>query len=581
MTGNKVNFKKRTLNRIFPTLLISIALPFIVCLCIPFEIYGNNLDEFLFSVSGFLPFSLLFTLLITAIFFFSIIFLPQKAYKICSAILLALSFMFFLQGTYLNAGLTSLAGDNLGTKTITSGQKIFNVILWVIVIVLAIILSLFKDKNGIIATVGVILSAVILVAQLSGPLTLALSTDGVFKDKEDRVASANGSASHILTTKDLTTVSTGKNIFYFCVDRFDQKYANQAYEECPEVFDVLDGFTAFDDNLSVYGHTFPGIANLLTTEQFDCNKSRADFLNDVYTENNTLDVLNENGYTVNLFTQPYYAYTDASYLPDYVANVSKATTYEVIGQPMLPLTMMQISLYRCFPLILKPLVGNVTSASCNNYVFSQGENGFSQYSTDMKSVWENISTATFKTTDKNLFTFIHIEGCHGVDYDEEWNKASLSESKDVMISLRNSFDIIGVYLKALKDLGVYDNSTIIITGDHADPVDDASDLDDVRLTALYVKPSGSASVALKRSKAQVCHDNVWPTIFKSENITQSVNQNKTVFEVDESVNVPRYYIWQTYDATLNEYIYSINGAGNDFNNWKLEKENYYDKFIMD
>ena len=150
-----------------------------------------------------------------------------------------------------------------------------------------------------------------------------------------------------------------------------------------------------------------------------------------------------------------------------------------------------------------------------------------------------------------------------------------------MISLRNSFDIIGVYLRALKDLGVYDNSTIIITGDHADPVDDASDLDDVRLTALYVKPSGSAGVALKRSKAQVCHDNVWPTIFKSENITQSVNQNKTVFEVDESVNVPRYYIWQTYDATLNEYIYSINGAGNDFNNWKLEKENYYDKFIMD
>ena len=49
-------------NRILPILLAALALPMIICMEAPFEIYGSNLDEFLFSLSDFLPYCLMFWL---------------------------------------------------------------------------------------------------------------------------------------------------------------------------------------------------------------------------------------------------------------------------------------------------------------------------------------------------------------------------------------------------------------------------------------------------------------------------------------------------------------------------------------
>ena len=109
----KQNFKERTIKRIIPTLLVAFLLPFIIFISVPFEIFGNNIDEFLFSVSGFMPFLALFALTSTAVVFFVILFLPNKAYRITSAVFIALAFLFFIQGTFLNSGL-SLAGDNMG-----------------------------------------------------------------------------------------------------------------------------------------------------------------------------------------------------------------------------------------------------------------------------------------------------------------------------------------------------------------------------------------------------------------------------------------------------------------------------------
>ena len=146
---NKPNFKTTITNRIFPTLFIAFVIPFIVCICIPLEIFGNNLDEFLFSTAGFLPISLLFCLLFTLVFFLILLFLPQKAYRIACAVLIALGFMCFLQGTYLNMGLSSLSGDNLGDKVITIGQKILNLIVWIVVVALAVFFSLAKRQKRI------------------------------------------------------------------------------------------------------------------------------------------------------------------------------------------------------------------------------------------------------------------------------------------------------------------------------------------------------------------------------------------------------------------------------------------------
>lgn len=583
MSGQQVTltFKQRTINRIVPTLLVAFLLPFIIFISVPFEIFGNNLDEFLFSVSGFMPLLALFALSSIVVVFFALLFLPNRAYRITCAVFLALAFLFFIQGTFLNSGL-SLAGDNMGLEPTPVWKIILNLFIWIIIIAGAVVLACLKDKNGIISTVAIIVAVVVLITQLMPTLVITISQEGLFLEKKERLTlNSELKNPEILTDEGFTTISTTGNIYYFCVDRFDQKYAEEGYEKHSEIFNVLDGFTAYNDNISKYGHTFPGIANLLTSKKYDTSLSREEFLNSVYAENHTLSALNENGYEINLYTPSFYAYTDAGFLPDYIKNTSKATAYEVINQPQLPLSLVQIALYRCFPLIAKPIVGNVNSATCNSFVNCEGENGSKQYSIDMKSVWNNLQNNAFTTTSAKKFNFIHIDGCHGVDYDENWNKAKGKQKDDIMISLKNSFKIIGKFIEELKKQGVYDSSTIIITGDHADPVNDGANLDGARLTALYFKSAGQSGTPMVKSNAQVCHDNLWSAILTDVGITPDASLGRSLFDISESETTTREYIWHTYESPTTEYFYEIKGAGKDFSNWTLTSQKTYDKHIID
>ena len=225
--------KEMRKKRILPTLLLSLTIPLVLCVFIPLEIYGNNLDEFMFSLSGFLPMCFVFALLFSALIFVGLFFLPQKGYKVCCTLVAAFALMMFVQGTYLNAGLTSLAGDNLGDQTISAFAKIFNLVIWIVVIAGAVVFSLCFDKKGLSGVITLVVCAVVLVAQLMGPVVVILSNDQVFVNKEDRFASQDEQYTHrILTKQNLTTISTSDNIYYFCIDRFDQVYAERALQGC-------------------------------------------------------------------------------------------------------------------------------------------------------------------------------------------------------------------------------------------------------------------------------------------------------------------------------------------------------------
>lgn len=525
---------------------------------------------------------LLFALLLSALIFVGLFFLPQKGYKVCCTLVAIVAFMMFVQGTYLNGDLSTLAGDNMGDKGVSLFAKILNLAIWLVVIGGAVVFTAMFDKKGLSGVITLVLCAVVLFSQFIGPVVVILSNDQVFVNKEDRLASEDADYTHkILTQEGLTTISKSNNVFYFVIDRFDQKYVEQALEECPEVFDILEGFTSYTDNISLYGHTYPAVSNMLTGKKFDTSKHRADYLDGLYEQNDTLQVLAQNGYDINLFAQPYYTFTDAYYLPDYVSNVADASNYTVKNKALLSLNMMGMAAYRCLPTIAKPLAGSISSATCNNQVISEGADGFNEYSIDMKKVWDVVFNSSFSNTNDKNFSFIHLEGCHSVVYDEEWDNVGLLGDKDIMISLKNSFKIINVYLQAMKDAGVYHDATIVITGDHGTPDNDFSSLSQPSRTALFFKPSNSGSHELKFSDKQVSHDNVWPAIFQSEGIDVPASMGKSLMDIHQNEQTTRYYYWHTYGITFSEYVYEIKGSAKDFANWQLVNTTHFDRFIMD
>lgn len=585
MEKSKERIKWKNHKRILPAILISISIPIILCFAVPFEIYANNIDEFLFGVWDFLPLCLVFGFVLTGINLSILLFIPDRAYKIVSHILLILATLLFIQGTYLNAGLSSLEGDNMGSDGPSIGIKILNIIIWIILIGGAVGTTFIKDKKDIVGKIALFLAGIIIFTQIMVPVFAIFAGDNVFISKEEKLNNSNGtSVAKFISTKNITTLSKSSNIFYFCIDRFDEYYAEEVYKSEPELFDKLDGFTSFKDNISMYGHTFPSVAYMLTNYKYNSELSREQNLNKAYEENLTLKTLHDNGYTINLYGENYYDFVNAGSLPDYVANVSEMVEYTVGNHFLLSLQMICLAMYRCFPLFLKPVFSGINSDSCNLCLQLKDGDGYVNYSSNHKKALNAVQNSSFETVDEGVFIFMHFYGCHDVNFDCKDGTAhpSSGKAKQIKKAVKECFEVINEYIKALKNIGAYENATIIITGDHSAPVNDLVKLDSSRLTALFVKPSGSAGEKLKFSSAPVSHGNIWATIMQSENIQTEEDFGTSLFDVKPEKDTVREYIWQTFNIlSLDEYYYEIKGSGRSFGNWKHTKTVHKDKFLMD
>lgn len=577
--------KEKIKKRIPLTVLISLCIPMILCFAVPFEVFGTNSEEFMFSLSDFLPILMAYGLVLFLIAFFSLLFLPAQAYRVGIAIYLALSLLLFLQGNYMNAGLSSLGGDNLGSAGIPVWLIAFNTVLWIVIIGLFVGLSFIKDKKGISKYVSFVLVAVVLATQIINPVATAVSNSGMFANK---VLEFDPNSSKVLTTEGLTTVSSGRNVFVFVIDRFDEGYAELAMEEKPEIFSELEGFEMYDDNISQYGHTYPGIANLLTRRKIDMGEGerRTKFLEEVYADDGTMSYLAKNGYRCQVYTQAYYAYTDAYYLPDYVYNRTDIISAKVKNRGMLSMTMLGVSAYRCLPLITKNwLGGSLSSDVFHEFVERTGRDGYGEYSSVNSDVEEIVECAEFDTCDQNLFTFLHIEGCHSVinDYLNDPEGVSSSQRKKTVSKLEECFKIINTYIKVMKEKGVYNDATIIITGDHGAALSDINELGGASCTAMLVKRSGKGvgDGVMVRNSAPVSHDNMWPSILQSEGITAPEGYGKSFFDMREGDSTKREYVWHTYLKWCDEYVYSIDGSARNFDNWTLSQKNNYSYGLMD
>ena len=175
------------------------------------------------------------------------------------------------------------------------------------------------------------------------------------------------------------------------------------------------------------------------------------------------------------------------------------------------------------------------------------------------------------------------DGCHNISLGHLTNNVSAIQKSMITSSVSISFDIINEYLQVLKDKGLYEDATIIITGDHPDPGNNNGAPEKPKLTALFFKPSGSAGEELVQSYAPVEHKNIWPTIFQSENIARDNKGVETLYDIAEGDTTrERTHIYNTYQSSQCElYTFKITGPGTDFDNWELVHTDYLDHFIMD
>ena len=569
------------LGRIVPALLSSLTLALVVFVVAPLDIFGSNYAELDFSLKNFAFFLILGAVLTVLLFGLLMFLLPRKAYRCVFAFTLATAALFIIQQNFLNFGMNSLPGDKLPGEIPSAGEIIIDLLVWIVVyggaFFLAIWVNIKGDKGDVIKTVSFIVSFALLASQITSPIFIVINSNSKF---ETNILKGSGKKEKttINTERGFNEIAQKNNVFYFCIDRFDEEYAEKAYASDRGIFSELTGFTWYRDNVSNYGHTFPAVANMLTQKKYNADLKRAEFLDKVYKGGDTpLDKLNENGYAVNIYTVKYYAFTDARHLPQYVGNLAKATdeSNERISFA-LSAQLAGFSLYRAAPLVFKQFFDTGSTSDVNGIVNKKGDDGYEEW-IGTNSQAETLAKNAITVGDsEKKFAFIHYDGMHDV----------LQPSSLFIPSiLSRNIGVVNSFIKALKENGLYKDSTIIITGDHSRPVSDISGVLDgsgkgqPRRTALFVKTAGSDE-GFAVSEAPTSHEDIWATIFRSENIGYE-GSGVAVNLLSEGQSRERTYVWHTYGTVpLKEYVYKINGKASVIENWKQLSEYSFNRSLM-
>jgi phosphoglycerol transferase MdoB-like AlkP superfamily enzyme len=167
------------------------------------------------------------------------------------------------------------------------------------------------------------------------------------------------------------------------------------------------------------------------------------------------------------------------------------------------------------------------------------------------------------------FRFYHMRGPHEPYYLSDDMKVDrkargISRKGQARASLR----IVYKYMDQLKELGIYDSATIIITADHGHTAETEGDT--VSLTSepiMFVKEAYSKGDEMKVSSAPVSQDEIFPTILRAAGI-EANEYGRTFSEIGEEEKRIREYI----DLYSNYMIrYKIDGNVKDIESWSIEK----------
>lgn len=556
-------YLRQSVRRLPAALACGAVLPFTLLLFTPMDIYAGNKAEFLFTFGDIGGWLLLLTLAATVTSALLLALLPRRVSAVLCAVLLWLGGMSVLQGMILNIGMQSLLGDGGGSGT-SLWLYILDTALWVITGVAAVLAALFAERLNWVRTVTGVLVVVLLGMQAVGSISLF----GTLFSREDDAPVS------YLSTEGLYEVAPGRNTVVFILDRFDYDYYRAVVDKEPDFFRPLTGFTLFDDNISLYSRTYPAIGSMITglaqedaagtpfAEDADTYFARA------YSTSSFLQDMQANGYSIRLYTGPYYGYRDAAPLAGIAENVDEAEGHHISNMHELIKDMVALSFYRISPQVLKGTV-KVTTAMFNSLVQYDGDDP--AYAIDDAAVFRDLANQGLTVSNdgqENAFRFIHLNGCHSPHHLSKDGK--YARRGTVEEATMGCFRLIYRYIDELKRLGLYEDATILITGDHPWGRTNAKEPAEPRLTPVFVKPSGVSEDPLRTSTAQVSQENnMQAFLVKSSGLQTKYNYGTSYLDVAEGQDISRHHIFTiSKNGSYAILRYTVNGNGHDFANWE-------------
>lgn len=515
----------------------------LIYIFIPGKIYVSNASEFHVKYADYVLTLIGGGMLVmSALSVGILVFLKGRLREIFLIMLFGFTVCCYLQQNFLNGKMQQLDGQS---QAWSDGKALVNAILWFVILLVFFILSFKKKTLKVIAVIATYISLVLIFT-----LTyLSVSTDF---SKEYNTA----------TTVKMFELDDQNNTIVFVLDWFDEQILEQIVDEDEDFLDPLEGFTWYKNQTSRYSFTYMSIPYLLTGVEWKEGMIESDYVDYAYDNGRFISDISSAMYDIGI-------YSDSQMIRDKndeIVNYSNGSVGRCKFWPTIEM-MSSCSKYETMPFVLK-----------NNYWYSTSDVNEMRYDGDdydgdNEWFYSTMKNRGIKVSSDNLngsFRFYHIWGVH----DSNFTADMVNGPTDIKDCGRNVFRIVFEYIDMLKESGLYENATFIITADHGQNYLDDEDEEDrrkrnIRNTSnpiLLVKKSGDY-VGFGETEKAVSHENFFATVLNSMNIQDSSFAD-SYFDVEDDEKRVRYMDYYRYNDVPHKR-YKIEGIATDENSWSV------------
>ncbi len=499
------------------------SIPCVALLLFMYTVFGS-MEVYLGNIKDF-PTTLWETLLpLAAVFLIGLAVIPPIVaipkglpWRLLTGLISGAALCSYLQNLFLNKD-AGLLGDDEVNWSQFGNYGTVNLIMWAAAILVILLLAvLLKNKWGKVSVW--VCSALLAVQAVALAVMLVTGPSADTTDLTNR---------YILNGNDQYTVSAKKNTIVFVLDYYANTYYDQVIEEYPEAAEYFNDFTYYSNCDPVYIGTFPSMTHMLTGYEYDPGSKIDDWFDSAWNSDSAkafYQCLEEEDTQLRLYT------TSAKnlglkYAAGKVSNLlDSALLADVrsINRPKLVRGMMKLAAYRYFPHEFKKHVmvyaGDFSSVLTYTGMGDTKVRNSSRYYKALKSKKLKVDTEI-----GNLLIVEHLRGTHApyrLDSEGRWKaRASLVETGVANLK------IVKEYLDQLKELGLYEDASIIITADHGDKENNMQ-------VIYFIKQPGETYEKMKKSKAPISHDDFPGTLLHLIGRNAGEYNFSTIFDFTE------------------------------------------------
>lgn len=412
-------------------------------------------------------------------------------------------------------------------------EHLSKVLLEVLFIISAMIV-LTKFRNTIDAEYIKISIGLILITCIP----FATQTQAIEKAHKSKISKEN--ISFDLGDQEILNFSKTKNVLVFVIDALQTKFFFQSLENNDSLRKAFQGFTFFINNSGNSPNTTFAVPAMISGVPYTADVPKEKYLKKVFLGPTSLPVIfRKNGYDVRLFTQHTIPYQPGITTWDNIIHDA-----DQAGGVSGWLTLSRLAIYKVAPMPIKltlrdeKLFARIEAVIVRT--MSPAKPALAERFNDAGLI-ERLIDDALVSNNAPVMRWFHLQGIHHpLTLVSEEEQTNLGMSKGALSQLQTDRFLtkFADMLHSFQRIGIYDDATIIVLGDHG--------LEDTRMPAMLVKVAGAIN-KFSISKAPTSNKDLSATLLADAGI-EAIHEGKNMFDIDpEETRIRNFYEFFTVD----------------------------------